>query len=66
MELFRAHGKRKENCGQMISVNGKICSIFSELMDVVIGNEHYDWDAFEQSAKYKNGYTSGDPTVSAK
>lgn len=34
-----------------------------ELMALVIGNENYDWDAFEQSAKYKGGYTSGDPTV---
>lgn len=34
-----------------------------ELMALVIGNEDYDWDAFEQSAKYKGGYTSGDPTV---
>lgn len=34
-----------------------------ELMALVIGNEDYDWDAFEQSAKYKGGYTSGDRTV---
>lgn len=37
-----------------------------ELMALVIGNEDYDWDAFEHSAKYKGGYTSGDPTVLAR
>lgn len=37
-----------------------------ELMALVIGNEDYDWDLFEQSAKYKGGYTSGDPTVLAR
>lgn len=44
---------------------GSIMELFRahELMDLVVGHENYDWDAFEQSAKYKQGYTSGDPTV---
>lgn len=35
-----------------------------ELMAVVIGNEDYDWHILEERSKYKNGYTSGDKTVS--
>ena len=34
-----------------------------ELMAVVVGNENYDWEALEENAEYKNGYTSGDQTV---
>lgn len=34
-----------------------------ELMAVVIGNENYDWDALEQNAQYKDGYSSGDQVV---
>lgn len=34
-----------------------------ELLAVIVGNENYDWDLFENSANYKNGYTSGDATV---
>lgn len=34
-----------------------------ELMAVVIGNENYDWNALEQNAQYKDGYSSGDQTV---
>lgn len=47
---------------------GQVMELFRahELMALVIGNEDYDWDAFEQSAKYKGGYTSGDPTVLAR
>lgn len=35
-----------------------------ELMAVVVGNEDYDWQALEENAEYKNGYSSGDQTVS--
>lgn len=44
---------------------GQVMELFRahELMALVIGNEDYDWEAFEQSAKYKGGYTSGDATV---
>lgn len=34
-----------------------------ELMALVVGNEDYDWDALEQCAQYKGGYTSSDQTV---
>lgn len=27
------------------------------------GNENYDWDAFENNAEYRGGYTSSDPTI---
>lgn len=37
-----------------------------ELMAVVVGNENYDWQALEEYAEYKNGYSSGDQTVIAK
>lgn len=51
--------------GFMKVVGGYVMELFRahELMGLVIGNEDYDWNAFEQSAKYKGGYTSGDPTV---
>lgn len=51
--------------GFMKVCGGPVMELFRahELMALVIGNENYDWDAFEQSAKYKQGYTSGDPTV---
>lgn len=31
---------------------------------MVVGNEEYDWQAFEHSCEYKNGYTNTDQTVS--
>lgn len=34
-----------------------------ELLDVIIGNENYDWDVFENNTKYKRGYSSSDLTV---
>lgn len=51
--------------GFMKVCGGPIMELFRapELMGLIIGNENYDWDAFEQSAQYKSGYTSGDPTV---
>lgn len=51
--------------GFMKVCGGQMMELFRahELMALVIGNENYDWDAFEHSAEYKNGYTSGDPTV---
>lgn len=33
-------------------------------MAVVVGNEEYDWQALELHCEYKNGYNSGDQTVS--
>ncbi|CAG0924885.1 unnamed protein product [Notodromas monacha] len=32
-------------------------------MELVVGNEDYDWDQLEKSSEYKNGYTKDDPTV---
>lgn len=51
--------------GFMKVCGGPVMELFRshELMGLIIGNENYDWDAFEQTAKYKGGYTSGDPTV---
>ncbi|XP_031633255.1 probable E3 ubiquitin-protein ligase HERC4 isoform X3 [Contarinia nasturtii] len=51
--------------GFMKVCGGPVMELFRahELMALVIGNENYDWDAFEQATKYKNGYTSGDPTI---
>lgn len=44
---------------------GRVLQLFSshELMAVVVGNENYDWHALEESAEYKNGYTSSDPSI---
>lgn len=44
---------------------GRVMKLFKphELMAVVIGNEDYDWHAFQQVAGYKNGYSSSDQTV---
>lgn len=53
--------------GFMKVCGGKVLELFKshELMAVVIGSEDYDWAEFEsESVEYKNGYTSGDPTVS--
>lgn len=45
---------------------GHVLKLFKphELMAVVVGNENYDWHALESAAEYKNGYQSGDQTVS--
>lgn len=52
--------------GFMKVCGGRVMELFRahELMAVVVGNENYDWDAFEQCTEYKNGYTSADQTVS--
>lgn len=52
--------------GFMRVCGGKVMALFEphELMAVVIGNEDYDWHILEERSKYKNGYTSGDKTVS--
>lgn len=44
---------------------GRVLELFHshELMAVVIGNENYDWEALEDAAEYKNGYSSSDPTI---
>lgn len=48
--------------GFMRVCNTRVLELFKahELMEVVIGNEEYDWHAFEAEAEYKNGYSSGD------
>lgn len=53
------------HAGFMRVCGGPVMELFRahELMALIIGNENYDWDEFEQSAKYKGGYTSGDPSV---
>lgn len=51
--------------GFMRVCGGQVMELFRshELMAVVVGNEDYNWDALEQYAEYKGGYTSGDQTV---
>uniref|UniRef100_A0A336LYC2 CSON004352 protein n=1 Tax=Culicoides sonorensis TaxID=179676 RepID=A0A336LYC2_CULSO len=51
--------------GFMKVCGGRILELFRahELMEVVIGNEEYDWNIFEEEAEYKNGYLSSDETV---
>lgn len=51
--------------GFMRVCGGRVMELFRshELMAVVVGNENYDWDALEQYAQYKDGYTSSDQTV---
>lgn len=52
--------------GFKIVCGGPVLKIFQahELRAVLIGNENYDWDEFENNATYKEGYKSSDPTVS--
>lgn len=44
---------------------GRIIKLFRshELMSVVIGNEEYDWELFENNCEYKSGYSSNDQQV---
>lgn len=51
--------------GFMKVCGGRILELFRahELMEVVIGNEDYDWHVLESQAEYKNGYASGDEPV---
>ncbi|KAF5286890.1 hypothetical protein FQA39_LY00423 [Lamprigera yunnana] len=51
--------------GFMKVCGGRVLQLFHshELMAVVVGNENYDWHALEESADYKNGYTSSDQTI---
>lgn len=51
--------------GFKIVCGGPVLNMFQahELRDVIIGNENYDWDAFENNAVYKEGYKSSDLTV---
>ncbi|XP_059219766.1 probable E3 ubiquitin-protein ligase HERC4 isoform X1 [Stomoxys calcitrans] len=44
---------------------GRVLKIFrpEELMAMVVGNEEYDWKAWELNCDYKNGYTVSDDTV---
>uniref|UniRef100_A0A1B6DL92 HECT domain-containing protein n=1 Tax=Clastoptera arizonana TaxID=38151 RepID=A0A1B6DL92_9HEMI len=45
--------------------DGRILQLFHahELMEVVVGNENYDWEVFESNAEYKGGFSSSDPTI---
>lgn len=56
---------RAFNQGFQKVCGGRIIKLFQshELMSVVIGNEEYDWEAFESSAEYKNGYNSNDNQI---
>ncbi|KAK5650940.1 hypothetical protein RI129_001969 [Pyrocoelia pectoralis] len=51
--------------GFMKVCGGRVLQLFHshELMAVVVGNENYDWHALEESAEYKNGYSSSDQTI---
>nr|CAD7463199.1 unnamed protein product [Timema tahoe] len=44
---------------------GRVLELFHahELMAVVVGNENYSWEEFENNAEYRNGYTATDPTI---
>uniref|UniRef100_A0A1B0DQI6 HECT-type E3 ubiquitin transferase n=1 Tax=Phlebotomus papatasi TaxID=29031 RepID=A0A1B0DQI6_PHLPP len=44
---------------------GRILGLFTsrELMAMVVGNENYDWFALQETAEYRNGYSSSDQTV---
>jgi len=52
--------------GFMKVCSGRVIQIFQpeELMAVVVGNEDYDWQALQDNCEYREGYTSGDDTVS--
>ncbi|KAF0289605.1 putative E3 ubiquitin-protein ligase HERC4 [Amphibalanus amphitrite] len=43
----------------------KVLQLFTapELMTLVIGDENYDWQAFEQNAEYREGYQRDSPPV---
>lgn len=51
--------------GFMKVCGGRVMKLFKphELMAVIVGNEDYDWEEFEQNTEYKNGYTANDPTI---
>ncbi|XP_046455571.1 probable E3 ubiquitin-protein ligase HERC4 isoform X2 [Daphnia pulex] len=44
---------------------GRVLRLFQshELMDLVVGNENYDWYALQENAEYKNGYSFDHPTI---
>ncbi|XP_028027224.1 probable E3 ubiquitin-protein ligase HERC4 isoform X3 [Bombyx mandarina] len=44
---------------------GRIIKLFRshELMSVVIGNEEYDWEMFQNNCEYKNGYSETDQQI---
>lgn len=51
--------------GFMRVCGGRVMKLFKahELMAVIVGNEDYNWEEFEQNAEYKNGYNSNDPSI---
>ncbi|CAG9559714.1 unnamed protein product [Danaus chrysippus] len=56
---------RAFNQGFQKVCGGRIIKLFRshELQSVVIGNEEYDWEMFENNCEYKNGYTATDPQI---
>ncbi|XP_022087391.1 probable E3 ubiquitin-protein ligase HERC4 [Acanthaster planci] len=46
-------------------IGGRVFNLFhpQELMDMVIGDEHYDWDEFEKNVSYKGEYYRQHPTM---
>jgi E3 ubiquitin-protein ligase HERC4 len=66
--IFNTSIKKKYTAfheGFMRVCGGRVLQLFHshELMAVVVGNENYDWTALEDSAEYKNGYSSSDKTI---
>ncbi|XP_050097648.1 probable E3 ubiquitin-protein ligase HERC4 isoform X1 [Anopheles aquasalis] len=56
---------RQFHTGFMRVCGGRVMKLFKahELMEVVVGNEEYDWVALEENAEYKNGYSSSDQSI---
>ncbi|ETN59614.1 hect E3 ubiquitin ligase [Anopheles darlingi] len=56
---------RQFHDGFMRVCGGRVMQLFKahELMEVVVGNEEYDWVALEENAEYKNGYSSSDQPI---
>lgn len=46
-------------------VNPELLEFFQpqELMEMVVGNEAYDWDVFERNAEYRGEYWANHPTI---
>lgn len=51
--------------GFMRVCGGRVMKLFKphELMAVIVGNEDYNWEEFEQNTEYKNGYVANDATI---
>ncbi|GMR50872.1 hypothetical protein PMAYCL1PPCAC_21067 [Pristionchus mayeri] len=48
-------------------ISNRVVNLFQprELMELVIGNENYDWDLFKKIMQYKGVYHAGHPTIVA-